>query len=161
MQSPTRVHDGIAHAVLQEAYLVFHYTVAFHTANRVFDTEANRRDCTIGRFLRWGEFSPRGFFLGLDDRDPIARIALEAPILIETTAPWEGITCQIREAFIGRLPFIGRTQETHMTGLIDDEEVFARMALLLATVEFLLLLWISGAGERSFSTLMPKRGAQA
>jgi hypothetical protein len=48
-----------------------------------------------------------------------------------------------------------------MTGLIDDEEVFDRMALLLATVAFLLVLWIGWAVDRSFSTIMPTRGAQA
>ena len=161
MQSTTRFHDSIANAILQEAYLVFDHTVAFHTANGVFDTDANGRDRTIGRVLRWGEFPTRGLFLGLDDRDPRARIALEPQILIETTATWEGITFQISEAFIMRLPFIGSTQETHMTGLIDDEEVFDRMALLLATVEFLLVLWIGWAVDRSFSTIMPTRGAQA
>jgi hypothetical protein len=104
---------------------------------------------------------PGGFFLGLDDRDPLARLALEAQILIETTATWAGITFQIREACIVRLPCIGRTQETTMTGLIDDAEGFDRMALPLATVAVLRLLWISWAGDRSFSTIMPTRGAQA
>jgi hypothetical protein len=63
MQSTTRFHDGIANAILQETYLVFDHTVAFHPATGVFDTDANRRDRTIGRFLRWGEFSTRGLFL--------------------------------------------------------------------------------------------------
>ena len=119
MQSTTCFHNGIANTILQETYLVFHHTVAFHPANGVFDPDANGRDRTIGRFLRWSEFSPRRFFLGLDDRNAIARIALEAHILIETTATWEGITFQVRETFIVRLPFIGSTQETNMTGLID------------------------------------------
>jgi hypothetical protein len=39
--------------------------------------------------------------------------------LIETTATWQGITFQVREAFIVHLPFIGCTQETNLTGLID------------------------------------------
>ena len=42
MQSTTRLHDGIADAVLQEAYLVFDNPIAFHTANRVFDTDSDR-----------------------------------------------------------------------------------------------------------------------
>jgi hypothetical protein len=54
MQSTTRLHDGIANTVFQEAYLVFDHTVAFHTANRVFDTDAGGRDCTIGRVLSVG-----------------------------------------------------------------------------------------------------------
>ena len=158
MQSTTRLHDGIANAILQEAYLVFHHPIAFHPTNRVFNTDSDGRDRTIGRFLRWGEFPPRGFFLGLDDRDPIAGKALEPHILIETTPVWEGIALQLSQAFIIGLPFIGGTQEADVTGLIDHEEVFDRVALLLAAVVVLLVLGIGGAVDRSLSAIMPKRG---
>jgi hypothetical protein len=158
MQSITRFHAGIANAVFQEASLVFHNTVAFHPANRVFATDADRRDGTIGRFLQGGEFPTRGFFVGLDDRDALAWIALQPHVLIETTALWEGIAFQRGQAFLIRLPFIRGTQETTLTSLLDHEEVFARLALLLATVVGLLVLGIDGAVERSLQTLMPKRG---
>jgi hypothetical protein len=111
-------------------------------------------------FSGGGEFPTRGFFLGLDDGDPIASIALESHILIETTATWEGIAFQISQAFIMRLSLIGGTQETHWTGLIDDEEVFDRMAFLLAPIVVLLVLWIGWAVDRSLRTIMPKRGAE-
>ena len=75
MQSTTRLHDGVANAILQEAYLVFHHPRAFHPTNGMFNTDSDRRDRTIGRFLRWGEFATRRLLLGLDDRDPLARIA--------------------------------------------------------------------------------------
>jgi hypothetical protein len=45
-----------------------------------------------------------------------------------------------------------------MTGLIDHEEVFERVTLLLATVVFLLVFWIGRAMDRAFGTIMPKRG---
>jgi hypothetical protein len=158
MQSTTRVHDGVANTILQETSLVFDHTIAFHTVNGVFDTDANGRDRTIGCFLRWGEFSTRGLFLRLDDRDPIARIALELPILIQTTATGEGIAFESCQAFIIGLSFIGSTQEAKMTGLIDDEEGFDRMAFLLAAIVFLLILWIGWAVERSRCAIMPERG---
>jgi hypothetical protein len=50
------------------------------------------------------------------------------------------------------------TQEAHVTGLIDHEEVFDRVALFLATVVFLLFLWIGRTVDRSLSAIMPKRG---
>lgn len=158
MQATTRLHDGVANAVFQKAYLVFDHTGAFHPANRVFDTDADGRDGTIGRCLRWGKFPTRGFFLGVDDRDPVARIALEPHVLIEPAASWEGIALQISQAFIIRLPFISGAQEANMTGLIDYEEVFDRMALLLAAVVVLLVLGIGWAVDRSLRTIMPKRG---
>ena len=95
---------------------------------------------------------------GLIEMNSIAGIALEPHVLIETTALWEGIAFQLSQAFIIRLPFIGGTQETNMTSLLDHEEVFDRMALLLAAVVVLLVLWIGGAVDRSLRTIMPKRG---
>jgi len=158
MQPTTRFHDGIANSVLQEAYFVFHNTVAFHTAYGVFDADSDGRDRTLGHFLRWGEFPTRGCFLGLDNYDPIASLALEPHLLIKTTATWEGLACQISQAFIMRLPCIGRTQEANVTGLIAHEEVFDCVALLLATGVFLLVLGIGGAMDRSLRAIRPKRG---
>jgi hypothetical protein len=158
MESTTRLHDGVANTVFQKAYLVFDDTVAFHPTNRVFDPDADGRDGPIGGFLRWGEFATRRLLLGLDDRDPLARIALESHVLIETTAGREGIALQLREDCIMDLPFIGGTQEANLASLIDHDEVFERVAFLLAAVVVLLVLGIGWAVDRSLSTIMPKRG---
>ncbi len=161
MQPTTCFHDDIANPILQEAYLVFHHPIALHPTDRVFKTDSHGRDRAIVCLLRWSEFPTRGFFLGLEDRHPIARLPLEAHLLREKTAGREGLALQISQAFIMRLPFIGGTQEAHMTGLIDHEEVFDRVALLLATVVVLLVLGIGGAVDRALRAIMPKRGAQA
>ena len=124
----------------------------------MFNTDSDRRDTTIGRFLRGGEFTPTRFFLRLDNGDIVEYKALEAHILVEATPVWQGIAFQIRDAFIMHLAFIGGTQEANMTCFIDHEHVFDRVALLLATVVVLLFLWIFGAVDRSLSTIMPKRG---
>ena len=157
MQATTRLHDSIANPVFQQASLVFDDTVAFHTANRVFAPDADGRDGPIGGFLRWGEFPTRRLFLGLDDRDPLACIALESHVLIETTAGREGIALQLREAFILGLPLIGSPQEANMAALIEHEEVCDRMALLLAAVVVLLVLGIGWTVDRSLRTIRPKR----
>jgi hypothetical protein len=52
MQSTARLHYGVANPVLQEADLVFHQPIAFHPTDRVFDTNSDGRNRTIGRFLR-------------------------------------------------------------------------------------------------------------
>jgi hypothetical protein len=52
MRSTTRLPNGISNAVLQEAYPVFHDPIAFHPANRVFNTDSNGRDNPIVGFLR-------------------------------------------------------------------------------------------------------------
>jgi hypothetical protein len=158
MQSTTRLHDGVTNTIPQEAHLVVHNPIAFYTANGVFNTDSDRRDRAIGRFLRWGEFTPRRFFLRLDDGDPGEDKALETHILVEATAMWQGRALQFIQAFIMCLPFIHGTQEAHVTALINHEEVLDRVALLLAAVVFLLALEIGGAVDRSLSAIMPKRG---
>src|ERR671922_130226 len=103
MQPTTRFHDSIANPILQEAYLVFHHSISLHPTDRVFNTDSDGRDGAITCLLRWGEFPTRGFFLGLEDRQPITCLPLEAHILIETTSGWEAIALQLSEDFIIRL----------------------------------------------------------
>jgi hypothetical protein len=160
MQATTCFHDGISNAILQEAYLVCHHSTAFHTANRVFDADSDRRDRTIARFLRWCEFTPTWLFLGLDDRDTVKHKTLESHILIEVTPAWQGITGQSREVLVVFLAFHGVTQEAYVTSLIDYEQVFDRVTFLLTAVVVSLVLWISGAMDRSLSAIMPKRGGR-
>ena len=158
MQSTTRLHDGVANAIPQEAYLIFDHPRAFHPANGVFNTDSQRRDRTMGRFLRWGVFTPTRFFLRLDDGDTAEEKTLAAHILVEATAAWQGIALQLRQALIMRLPFRCGTQEAQVTGLSAHEEVLDRVALLLAAVVCLLCLWIGWAVDRALSAILPNRG---
>ena len=158
MQATTCFHDGIPHPILQEADYVLHDPVAFHPTNGVFNTDSDGGNTTISRFLRWREFSSRRFFLGLDDRDVMQAESLEALILIQTAARWQGIARQLCQALIRCFAFIGVAQEANVTRLSDHEEVFERVTLLLAAVIFLLLFGIGRAMDRTFSAIMPKRG---
>jgi hypothetical protein len=158
MQATTCLHEGIANAVVQEASPVLHHSVGVHPTDRVCNTAADGCERTMRRVLRWREFTSTRVLLGLDDRAPLACIALEPHLLIETTATWEGIAFPIRQALIMRLPFIGGTPEAQGTSLLDHEEMFARGALLLATLVFLLVLGIFGALDRSLCPIMPTWG---
>ena len=158
MQPTTRFHNGITNAILQETDFVFHNPRAFHPTNGVFKADSDGGDATIGRLLRRSEFPATRCFLRLEDRDVMQAEALEALILIQATAGWQGIACQLCHALIRGLSFTGVAQEAHMTGLGDHGEVFARVTLLLATIIFLLVLGIFWAVDRSLSTIMPKRG---
>ena len=158
MQATTCFHDGVPNPILQETDFVFHDSVTLHATNGVFHPNSDGGNATIGLLLRGCEFSSRGFFLGLDDRHVLQVEPLEAFILIQATAGWQGIACQLGHALIRGFPFTGVAQETYVTGLLDHEEVFERVTLLLAAVIFLLLFGIGRAVDRTFSTIMPKRG---
>jgi hypothetical protein len=158
MQSTTRLHHDVANTVLQEAYLVFHHAVSFYATNRVFDTDSDGRDRTLGRFFLWGEFTAPWFFLGLDDGHPSERNTLEPPSLLEATPVGQGRAGQIRQAFIMGFALTGGAQEANVTGFVDDQQVFDRVALLLTAVMVLWFLWIFRAMDRPLRTIMPKRG---
>ena len=134
MQPTTRFHDGVPNPILQETDFVFHDSVTFHATNRVFNPHSDEGNATIGRLLRRGQFPSRGRFLGLEDGNAWQEKPLEALILIQVTAGWQRIACQFGNALISGFPFIGMAQETHVTGLLDHEEVFERVTLLLTAV---------------------------
>jgi hypothetical protein len=158
MQATTCFHNGVPYTVLQKADFVLHEPVAFHPANSVFNTDSDGGNTAIRRLLRGCEFSSTRFFLGLDDRDVLQVEPLEASILIQAAARWQGIASELCQALIRGFAFIGVAQEAHVTGLVDHEEVFERVTLLLAAVVFLLVLGIGWTVDWSFSTIMPKRG---
>jgi hypothetical protein len=138
--------------------LVFDHPIAFHPANGVFNAHAERRELTIVRLCRWREFSPRGLLLRVDDGAPLERKALEAPILIEITPAPKDRAGQRCEALVRHRALIGVTQAADVTGRIDHQEVFDRVALLLAAVVVLWCLWIGRAVDRALGTIMPTRG---
>ena len=158
MQATTCFHDGIPHPILQEADFVLHDPVTFHPTNSVFNTDSDGGNTTIRRFLRGREFSSRRCFLRLENRDPLLEESLEALILIQAAARGQGIARHFCQALIRRFAFTGMAQEAHVTRLVDHEEVFERVTLLLATIKLLLLFGIFRAVDRTFSAIMPKRG---
>jgi hypothetical protein len=158
MQATTRFHHGITNAIFQEADFVFHDSVAFHPTNGMFNPHSDGGNTPIARLLRRSKFPSTWGFLGLEDRDVRQEKSLEALILIQATAGWQGIACQLGNALIRGVAFTGMAQEAHVTRLGDYEEVFERMTLLLATIKLLLLFGIFRAVDRTFSAIMPKRG---
>jgi hypothetical protein len=157
MQPTTRFHHGITKAILQKASFVLHDPVALHPTHGVFNTNADGGNPTIGLLLRRGQFPSRWCFLGLEDRHARQEKPLKALLLLQATAGGQGIARPFGNALIRGCPFTGVAQETHVTGLIDPEEVFARVAVLLATVKFLLLLRVFRTLDGPFSPSVTKR----
>jgi hypothetical protein len=106
---------------------------------------------------RWGQFTPRRLFLGVDARDPLKRQALEPPSLLETTPARSGRAGQLCEAFIRHRALRGIPQAAEATGLIAHTEVVDRGAFLLATVILWRVLWSLRAVDGAFAPIMKKR----
>lgn len=100
MQATTCFHDGVPYPVLQKADFVLHDPVAFHPTNGVFNADSDGGNTTISRLLRGCEFPSTRCFLGLDDRDVLKVEPLEALILIQAAARWQGIASELCQALI-------------------------------------------------------------
>jgi hypothetical protein len=110
----------------------------------VLNPYADGGNTTIRRFLMRGKLSSPRCFLRLDDRDVMQEKSLEALLLVQATAGWQGLACQRCHARIRGFPVRGVTQEAPVTGLVDHEEVVERVAFLLPTVILLRLLRVFG-----------------
>ncbi len=139
MQATARLHNCVPYAILQETDGILHDPVAFHPANGVFNTDSDGRDATICRFFRWGEIPPTRFLLRLEQQHLGQIESLEAFILIQATPRWQRIARLLCYRLIRRFAFIGDAQKANMTCLGNQQEVFERVTLLLATVIFFLL----------------------
>jgi hypothetical protein len=160
MQSTTCFHEGIANPILPEADLVFHHAVPFYSTNRVFDTDADGRDRTMGRLFPWGEVTAPWLFRGLHHGHPLERHTLTPPILIETTPVGPGRAGPIGQALILGFACTGGAQAAQVTGCVDAQPVFDHVALLLTAVMVLWRLGIGRALERPLGTIMPNRGGR-
>ena len=161
MQATTRFQDGVTNPILQETDVVFHDSVTLHATNGVFNPDSDGGNATIGLPLRRGQFPSRWCSLGLHDRHVLQVEPLEAFILIQATAGWQGRACPFGNALIRGFPFIGVAQEAHVTALSDHEEVFERVACLLPTVILWLLLRVFRTLDGSFGPVMKKRAEGA
>src|SRR5919108_199671 len=158
MQATARLHNRVPYAILQEADGILHDPVAFDSPNGMFDADPDGRDAMIRRLFRGGEVPPTRFLLRLEQQH-IGQIAsLEAFLLRQATPRWQRIARLLRSRLIRRLAFTGEAQKAHLTRLGDQQEVFERVTLLLATVIFFLLFCILRTLDRALRPVVPTRG---
>ena len=111
-----------------------------------------------GLVLRGREFPATWCVLGWKDRDPMEEDALEALLLIETTAGGSGLARQLRHDLSRGWPVPGVTQEEEGTALLEHAEVLQGVPRLLATRRRFLLLGIFWALDGSFGPIWHNRG---
>jgi hypothetical protein len=159
MQATACFHDGIPHSILQEPDRVFHDSIALHSPDGMFDAHADGRDAPVYLLFRWREIPSTRFLRRLEHLHLRQKEALEAFILIQAPSRWQRIACLLSYRLIRCFPFTGEAQIAHMASLIDYQEVFERVTLLLATVILFLLFWIFRTLDRTLRPIVPKRGA--
>ena len=158
MEATTGFHDRVPNPVRHEADGLFHDPVACHPTHGMCDADAAGGDPTRGLWLRGREFPATWCVLGWKDRDPMEEDALEALLLIETTAGGSGLARQLRHDLSRGWPVPGVTQEEEGTALLEHAEVLQGVPRLLATRRRFLLLGIFWALDGSFGSIWHNRG---
>jgi hypothetical protein len=100
MQATTYVHDSVPDPILQKADVVLHDPVAFHLTNGVFNADSDGGNPRISCLLRGREVPSTRCFLGLEKRDVLQAESLQAPILIQAAARWQGIASELCQALL-------------------------------------------------------------
>jgi hypothetical protein len=158
MQATACFHDGIPHPVLQKAAFILDAPVAFPPTNGLFHPHSAGRKTTMHGLLRGRAFSSRRVFLGLNNCDVRQEESLDVLRLIQTAPSGHGRGSELCQALLRGVTCSRVAQEAHGTSLVDHEEGFERVTLLLAAVRCLLFCGIRWTVARTFSALMPQRG---
>ena len=86
--------------------------------------------------------------------------SLKSGILVEQTCRWKRILRFIGDTLIVHPPFVGVAQKADGAELIDDKDIFERMAFLLAAVIQFSISFITRTINRTFYAIMDKRGLE-
>ncbi len=97
MQATARFEHQVSEAGLPVSQRILDNPIAFHTTDRMLDTDAEARNQTIGDFFHVEQLTAFGFLFGLEDRDAPEAEALKARVLNQQTALGYGVA-----SFVGK-----------------------------------------------------------
>lgn len=123
----------------------------------MFDPHAHAGKLAIRSFVVCGQHRSTRLFLGLLHQHTCDRKALKAQVLIQMTPRRQAIGLFISETFIMPFPFIGRTEETNMTIVVNEHEIFDGVTLFLAAVVERLFIRVAWPIYASFRAIVEKR----
>jgi hypothetical protein len=104
---------------------------------------------------------PAGLLRGLDDLYSVHRKRLKAHVLQQPAPGRQGIRRGVGDTLVMDTTGMRLTQEEDAQGLIDQQEIFQHVPLVLAAIASLLLSRVLGARDGSLGPIMTKRGGAA
>jgi hypothetical protein len=158
MQRTADFHEQIADARLPQAAGVVDDAAALDAAVDVLDAHATARDAPIRRVLRAREGPAPRLPRRHDDVDPVERQRQEAEILESSAACRQGGWGGIRHPLIVGAAGLGLTEQEDRECRIAQQDVFDRVALVLAAITAHLLNWILGTLDAPLGPVVPTRG---
>ena len=158
MQPAGDFHHHVTDTVLPVANFVLDDTTTLHTTDGVLNPHFLARNATILFFLLLREFTTTGLLRWLSNSYRHHSKALKPHVLIEGTISRQHIGFIINNGFFVPFSCMCWAQVLNDTRLSNQQNVFYRVAFLLSTVIFLLLIRVYRSLDRTFSTIMVKKG---
>jgi hypothetical protein len=158
MKVTAEFHHEIADALLPQPDPVFDDAAALDAAVDMLDPQPALGKCLI-RYLLLPRQRLAAWFLGRhEDRDLRERERQEAQILQPPTPSRQGIRGGLGNAFIMHAASKGVTQKKDREQGVDEQDIFDRVVLCLATLTVRLFSRVLGADDAPFRPVMGTRG---
>src|ERR671933_58384 len=159
MQPTRNFHHRVTDTVLPVTNFILDDTTTLHTTDCVLNPHFLARNATILFFLFRPEFTATRFLGGLSHGYCCDGKSLKPHVLVEGTISRQTIGFIISNRFVMPFPSMRWAQVLNDARLSNQEDIFYRMAFLLATVIFLLFVGIYRSLDRTFGAVVVKKGA--
>ncbi len=158
MQPARDFHHHVADTVLPVADFILHDPTALHAADGMLNPHFLARNATVLFFLFRREFTaswllgwlPNSY--GRDDK------SLKPHILVESTVSWQNIRFIINNRFFVPFSSMRWAHVLNNTCRPNQYYILYRVTFLLSTVIFFLFIGVYRSLDRTFGTIMVKKG---
>jgi hypothetical protein len=158
VEGTTDFHHDIADALLPQAEPVFDNATTLHAAVDMLDPEPTLVQRLVRPLLLQRKLVTAGFLRGHEDIHVGQRKGQEAQILQQSAPRGQGIGRRVGNGLIMDTAAVGVTEEEDQQQSIDQQDIFDRVVLFLATITIRLGSRALGADDTSFGPVMGKRG---
>ena len=159
MQATGNFHHHVTDLVLPGAEFVFHDPAALHPTERMLNPHFLARNPTVLFFLFQGKLAAAGFLGRLAHRHRCDGKSLKSHVLIENTFRRQSIGFIISNRFLVPFSCMRWAQVLNDACRPNQQNILDRVTFLLVTVLVLLFIGVYRSLDRTFGTIMGKRGA--
>ena len=158
MQGTAAFHHEIAHAVLPQPEPVFDHATALDATVDMLDPEPAVVQGLVGQLLLQRQLLAPGFLGRHENLDLRKRERQEAQILQQSAPGREGGGGGLGEPLVMEAASSRLTEEEDEEQGIDQQDIFDRMVLFLATLTLRLVSRVLGADDPPCGPVMRTRG---
>jgi len=158
VQGTAEFHHQITDPLLPQTDPVLHDATTLHTAVDMLDPQPPLMERLVGQVLLQSQLRTAGLLRRHEDLHLGERERQEAQILQQPTPGRERVGGGLRDAQIMGAAAVGVAQKEDREEGVDQQDIFDRMVLFLATITLRLFRRGLGADDAPLGAVMGKRG---